>query len=159
MIIYKKYYFDAAHFMTNLKKGHKYTKVHGHSYEMIIKISGNLDKTNNWIMNYDDIDEIVNPLLQNDFGQSVGEATLAEKMMSHVVVGGEILFSENFTLRFGYNYRRRQEMKVDSKFSSVGFSWGFGIKVSKFQFNYARSAYHLVGSPNYITMIVNLSDF
>ena len=64
MIIYKKYYFDAAHFMTNFKKGHKYTKVHGHSYEMIIKISGNLDKTNNWILNYDDIDEIVNPLLQ-----------------------------------------------------------------------------------------------
>ena len=64
MIIYKKYYFDAAHFMTNLKKGHKYTKVHGHSYEMIIKISGNLDKTNNWILNFDDIDEIVNPLLQ-----------------------------------------------------------------------------------------------
>ncbi|MBC35137.1 MAG: hypothetical protein CL663_03720 [Bacteroidetes bacterium] len=101
----------------------------------------------------------VNPLLQNDFGQSIGEASLAEKMMSHVVVGGEILFSENFTFRFGYNYRRRQEMKVDSKFSTVGFSWGFGIKVSKFQFNYARSAYHLVGSPNYITMIVNLSDF
>ena len=54
MIIYKKYYFDAAHFMTNFKKGHKYTKVHGHSYEMIIKISGNLDKTNNWILNFDD---------------------------------------------------------------------------------------------------------
>ena len=38
--------------MTNFKKGHKYTKVHGHSYEMIIKISGDPDKKNNWINSF-----------------------------------------------------------------------------------------------------------
>ena len=47
MIIYKKYFFDAAHYMPNFKKTHKYAKVHGHSYEMIIKISGDPDKKNN----------------------------------------------------------------------------------------------------------------
>ena len=50
MIIYKKYFFDAAHYMPNFKKTHKYAKVHGHSYEMIIKISGDPDKKNNWII-------------------------------------------------------------------------------------------------------------
>ena len=82
MIIYKKYYFDAAHFMTNLKKGHKYMKVHGHSYEMIIKISGNLDKTNNWVLNYDDIDEIVNPLLQKIDHKTLNEIKGLEKPTS-----------------------------------------------------------------------------
>ena len=82
MIIYKKYYFDAAHFMTNLKKGHKYTKVHGHSYEKIIKISGNLDKTNNWILNYDDIDEIVNPLLQKIDHKTLNDIKGLEKPTS-----------------------------------------------------------------------------
>ena len=40
-----------------------------------------------------------------------------------------------------------------------GFSWGIGIRISKFHFSYARSAYHLAGSPNYITLTTNLSDF
>ena len=63
MIIYKKYFFDAAHFMPNFEKTHKYSKVHGHSYEMIIKISGNPDKKNNWIINYDEIDNIIIPIV------------------------------------------------------------------------------------------------
>ena len=63
MIIYKKYFFDAAHYMPNFKKTHKYAKVHGHSYEMIIKISGDPDKKNNWIINYDEIDNIIVPIV------------------------------------------------------------------------------------------------
>ena len=38
-------------------------KVHGHSYEMIIKISGDPDKKNNWIINYDEIDKIIVPIV------------------------------------------------------------------------------------------------
>ena len=56
MIIYKKYFFDAAHFMNNLKKNHKYSRLHGHSMEVTIKISGHIDKKNNWVFNYDDVD-------------------------------------------------------------------------------------------------------
>jgi hypothetical protein len=41
----------------------------------------------------------------------------------------------------------------------VGFSWGLGLKVSKFQIDYSRATYHLNGSPNYITIRTNLSDF
>ena len=82
-----------------------------------------------------------------------------KKVLRHVVVGGEFLPTKNFSVRVGYNYRRRQEMKVDTKRSTVGFSWGIGFRVSKFQFNYSRAAYHLVGSPNYITITTNLNSF
>ncbi|MBI9037635.1 MAG: type IX secretion system protein PorQ [Bacteroidales bacterium] len=82
-----------------------------------------------------------------------------DKSMRHVVIGGELIFTKNFSVRLGYNYQRRKEMKVDSKLSTVGFSWGFGLKISKFRFSYARSRYHLIGSPNYITITTNLSDF
>jgi len=50
-------------------------------------------------------------------------------------------------------------MKVDSKLGTVGLSWGLGFRVSKFHFSYSRAAYHLVGSPNYITITTNLSEF
>jgi hypothetical protein len=83
----------------------------------------------------------------------------ADKAMRHVVLGGEFIPSRNLSLRVGYNYQRRQEMKVDSKRSTVGFSWGIGLKVSKFSFSYARSAYHLAGSPNFLSIAFNLSEF
>ena len=82
-----------------------------------------------------------------------------DKSMRHVIIGGELIFTKNFSIRVGYNYQRRKEMKVDSKISTVGFSWGFGLKISKFRFSYARSRYHLAGSPNFITITTNLSDF
>jgi hypothetical protein len=83
----------------------------------------------------------------------------ADNLMRHFVFGGELVFSKNFSIRAGYNYNRRQQLKVDSKTSTVGFSWGFGFRVSRFHFSYARSTYHLAGSPNYITITTNLSKF
>lgn len=83
----------------------------------------------------------------------------ADKAMRHLVIGGEFVPTRNFSVRVGYNYQRRQEMKVESKGGTVGFSWGFGFKVSKFNFSYARSAYHLAGSPNFLSIAFNLGDF
>ena len=41
----------------------------------------------------------------------------------------------------------------------VGFSWGFGIKISKFHFSYGRATYHLAGGSNHFSLSTNLSDF
>jgi hypothetical protein len=82
-----------------------------------------------------------------------------DKGMRHIVVGGELLPSKNFSIRLGYNYERRQELKVDTKVSTIGFCWGFGFRIKKFNFSYARATYHLAGSPNYITISTNLSNF
>ncbi len=99
----------------------------------------------------------------NDFGEGEreksGMADFADKAMRHIILGGELYIGKNISLRIGYNYRRRQELKVDSKVSTVGFSWGIGFRISKFHFSYSRSTYHLVGSPNYITLTTNLSEF
>lgn len=85
-----------------------------------------------------------------------GVEEFADNLMRHIVLGGELLLGKNFSLRAGYNYGRRQEMKIPEKLSTVGFSWGFGFRVAAFQFSYARSAYHLVGSPNFITITADL---
>ena len=64
MLIYKKYYFETAHFMSQFPKNHKYSQIHGHSYELIIYIEGDIDKKNEWVMDYDKIDRFVEPLLK-----------------------------------------------------------------------------------------------
>ena len=83
----------------------------------------------------------------------------ADNLMRHIIIGGEVTIAKVLSLRGSYNYQRRQEMKVPDKTATVGFSWGFGIRVKQFQFSYARSAYHLVGSPNFITVMVDLDGF
>jgi hypothetical protein len=83
----------------------------------------------------------------------------ADNLMRHIVLGGELTIAKVLSLQLSYNYQRRQEMKIPDKLSTVGFSWGFGIRVKQFQFNYARSAYHVIGSPNFITVMVDLDGF
>lgn len=84
--------------------------------------------------------------------------SLPDQLMRHVVFGAEFLPFDSFSLRMGYNYRRRQEMKVDTRMSTVGFSWGFAVKISRFEFHYGRADYHLAGSPNHITISTDLRD-
>jgi hypothetical protein len=95
-------------------------------------------------------------------GETTSESdfdVLFDKFMRHVIVGTEIKLGQNLVLRAGYNYRRRQEMKIDTKPGMVGFSWGIGIKVSKFRISYGRPAYHLAGGGNYFSFSMNLDEF
>jgi hypothetical protein len=83
----------------------------------------------------------------------------ADNLMRHIIVGGEITIAKVLSLQASYNYQRRKEMTVPDKLSTVGFSWGIGLHVKQFTFSYARSAYHLVGSPNFITVMVDMDGF
>lgn len=109
-----------------------------------------------WDLTYTDpADDNIDPFTGEIKEKSkVGE--FADKAMRHVVIGGEFLPTKNFSVRFGYNYQRRQEMKLESKRGTTGFSWGFGFKVSRFSLSYARSAYHLHGSPNIFGLGISL---
>ncbi len=84
---------------------------------------------------------------------------IGDKIMRHFVFGGEFLLTKNFNIRFGYNYKRRNELQVATRRALTGFSWGVGLKVSKFHISYARASYHLVGGTNHFTITTNLSEF
>ncbi|MFP4047081.1 MAG: type IX secretion system protein PorQ [Bacteroidales bacterium] len=81
-----------------------------------------------------------------------------DKIMRHIIMGVELSPIDNFFIRAGYNYRRRQELKIDSNISTVGFSWGFGFKIHKFYLNYGRSNYHLAGTTNYFSLRTDLGQ-
>ncbi len=78
------------------------------------------------------------------------------KLMRHVNVGVEFAPSEAFFIDFGFNYRRRQELKLDNRPGMVGFSIGAGIKIKRFRFSYGRSSYHRAGGSNHITVTTNI---
>lgn len=86
------------------------------------------------------------------------EDSFTKKFMRHLVLGVELLPSPNFTLRAGYNYQLRQEMRMEERMSTVGFAWGFGFKISRFHFNYGSTRFHLGGSSNIISLALNLKE-
>ena len=78
--------------------------------------------------------------------------SLSNEALSHLILGVEFVPFKSFCFRAGYNYQRRNELKVEENISSVGFSWGFGIKISKFQVSYGQSKYHLAGPTKYFSI-------
>ena len=95
-------------------------------------------------------------------GQPVPKNKFAEfgdNLMRHLIFGVEFIPLENFYLRVGYNYQRRQELKISSRVAMVGFSYGFGIKISKFHLSYGRATYHLAGASNHFSVSTDFSSF
>jgi hypothetical protein len=86
-------------------------------------------------------------------------SVFGDKLMRHIIFGAEFAPSRSLSFRIGYNYQRRKELTVASRLSTVGLSWGFGFRIKYFYLSYARSAYHLAGSPNVITITTNINDF
>jgi len=113
----------------------------------------NLEK---WDLTYDEPED-------DPFGGGVNETNkfdiFADKLMRHAVFGVEFLLGESFHFDLGYNYKRRMEMKMDSWPGMVGFSWGFGFRISKFHVAYGRSRYHLAGGTSHFSLTANLSEF
>lgn len=80
-----------------------------------------------------------------------------DKFMRHITVGSEFILSKHMNIRIGYNYRKRQELKLEDKPGTAGFSYGFGVRVSKFHISYGRSIYHLAGPSNHISVTTAIS--
>lgn len=88
-------------------------------------------------------------------------SNLAESIFRHFTTSAEILLTENFNLRIGYNHQRRAEMALreGAKAGAVGFNFGVGVKIKKFQFDYGRSIYSLAGSTNHLSISTNFSEY
>lgn len=84
------------------------------------------------------------------------EEGFARQIMRHTILGVELVPTQNFTIRAGYNYQRRQELKFDEKLSTVGLSLGFGVKIRKFRFDFATSRFHLAASSNLFSLAYQL---
>lgn len=115
-----------------------------------------------WDLRYDDPND---PSNQKDplTGETKTESDLskfADNFMRHIVIGGEFIIAKTFSIRLGYNYQRRQELKIYGKSGMSGFTYGFGLHIKMFDFSYTRATY-MAGAinPNYITLAANLGAF
>ncbi|MDP4828373.1 MAG: type IX secretion system protein PorQ [Flavobacteriales bacterium] len=118
---------------------------------------------------FDQLNQWDNSFYSNNSNQTIDPITgevssgksweFGDKLMRHVIVGTEVLLGENFAVRLGYNYRRRQEMKLSDRPGTAGLSWGLGFKIKKFQLSYGRATYHFAGPSNNFTVTTRLADW
>lgn len=120
----------------------RFALTYRHLEEFDMSYVSELNKTNNSLSN-----------------STSNEDSFTDKALKHLILGAEFLPSKNFSVRLGYNFQRRQELKVEEKSSIVGFTWGFGLKVSRFKISFASAKYHLAGASNHFSISTRLSDF
>lgn len=85
------------------------------------------------------------------------EPGFGEEVFRRLVFGSELIFSPNFQFRMAYNHLLRQELRLENVSGGAGFSFGFMLKVKRFEFSYGRALYHTAGGSNTLQLGINTS--
>ncbi len=88
-------------------------------------------------------------------GQEVG---FGRKLLDHFSGGIELFPEQAFNLRLGYNVKRGNELAVLDQRSFAGLSFGVGIKISSFRFDYSHVRYHNASNVNQIGIMLDLVE-
>lgn len=112
-----------------------------------------------WDLSYIDPADIgqVDPLTGEDI--PLDEANFADKVLLHINGSMEFLLGENFHLRLGYDFRRRNELALADRPGGAGLSWGLGLKIARMRLSYGRVVYNQAGATNHIGLHLRWADF
>jgi len=116
---------------------------------------------NHWDLSYFDPSDPANEPdpITGEVKQKTGAGEFADNLMRHIVLGAELTVAKVVAIRLGYNYQRRQELKLNGKAGLAGFSVGAGLRIKMFNLDYTRSTDQFGAYRNYITLSVNLKEF
>lgn len=64
MKIYKEFRIEAAHRLPNLPAEHKCSRLHGHSFRIVVTVEGPLQQPQGWVRDFADITQAFNPLYE-----------------------------------------------------------------------------------------------
>jgi len=118
---------------------------------------------NRWDLQYDNpFDDDGTFIIGETPASTESNRSTVDNIFRHLIFSGEFLLgkAENLRLRLGYNHMIKQDLSVTTNSASfAGFFFGFGLKVSKFRFDYGRGVYHIAGGAHHITISTALSEF
>lgn len=114
---------------------------------------------NRWDLTYNDprLTATVDPLT----GDTVPppKATFIQKLSYHTVFGVELLPSDRFSIRGGFNFARRDGLGVEGRKGLSGFSLGVGMHLKRFRFDYGLAFYSVAGASNAFTLTFDLDTY
>lgn len=114
---------------------------------------------NRWDLTYND------PFLQPTYDALTGDtipvprANFIEKTARHLLVSTELLLSKSLTFRMGFNYQRRQEMKLVERPGLSGMSLGLGFKSKRFRIDYGFVMYSKAGYNHVVSLSSSIDSW
>ena len=63
MKLKQQFQIESARFLPNLPVGHPCQRMHGHSFKITLTLVGETDKKLGWVIDYNDIEKAVKPIL------------------------------------------------------------------------------------------------
>jgi len=78
------------------------------------------------------------------------------RALDHVVAGVEFVPGNLLSIRIGYNFLRRTELRMDEYGGATGFSFGAGLNLGKLSVDYTLANYHVSGLTHSISLHTGL---
>jgi len=130
----------------------------GASYELEyvpLKWYFTLDNLQKWNISVPNPSNQTTDLEGNITTENVG---FINNALRHVVIGAELFPQNSINIRLGYNFRRANELKLQNARTFSGISFGFGLQMNKFKFNYAYSKFHSASNASTFSLQIDLDS-
>lgn len=114
-----------------------------------------LDNLQKWDVSVPNPSEQTTDLEGNVTSEKIG---FINNTLRHFVIGAELFPEKLINIRMGYNFRRAAELKLQNARTFSGISFGFGIKMNRFKFNYANSRFHAASNVSTFSLEIDLDS-
>lgn len=64
MEVYREFKFDAAHLLPNITPGHRCSRMHGHTFRVVILLEGEVGKESGWVKDFGEIKRLCEPVIE-----------------------------------------------------------------------------------------------
>ena len=120
------------------------------------RFSFTLHQLNKWNLYYTDNN---GGMVEYERTEMVPAISFVDMAFRHAIIGVEFLPGKNLYLAASYNHRRHQELAMNGFRSMAGFSFGGGIRISKFQLGFSTSQFQVGNSAYLFSVSTSLNDF
>lgn len=64
MEVYREFSFDAAHLLPGLPPGHDCSRLHGHTFRVLVYLEGPVPEGTGWVMDFSEIKNVCSPVIE-----------------------------------------------------------------------------------------------
>jgi hypothetical protein len=121
-----------------------------------LRFSLTLHQLNKWNLYYTDNNS---GMIDYERTEMIKEVSFIDMAFRHAIIGIEFLPGKNVYLAASYNHRRHQELAMNGFRSMSGFSFGGGIRISKFQIGFGTSQFQVGNSAYLFSVSTSLNEF
>jgi hypothetical protein len=112
-----------------------------------------------WDIRYNNPADQESETIFGDTTATKAKKYIADKLFRHVIVGVEFNIKKVVRLQVAYNHQRQQELRLTTRRGVPGLSFGLGVHIKQFDFQYALQPMAQGQTLNHFTLSINTAGF